>query len=56
MYGRERMKNNDIANLEEALRLSRLSYVDCSGRQELQRVLRRWPLLAELAATRRGKP
>ncbi|TBW34096.1 hypothetical protein E0E54_14505 [Azotobacter chroococcum] len=57
MHGRVRMKrNNDIANLKEALRLPGLAYVDCAARQELRLALQRWPLLAELLAVRGVEP
>ena len=48
--------DNDIAALRENLGLAELNYVDLSARRELEQVLQRWPLLAELAALRDEVP
>lgn len=45
--------DNDIAVLRQRLGQPELPYVDLSVQRELEQVLQRWPLLAELAACRR---
>ena len=44
--------DNDIDVLRQRLGLPGLPYVDLSAQRELEQVLQRWPLLAELAACR----
>lgn len=45
--------DNDIDVLRQRLGLPGLTYVDLSAQRELEQVLQRWPLLAELAVSER---
>lgn len=51
--GAAALADNDIAALRRSLGLARLGYRDLAARRELEQVLQRWPLLAELAAPAR---
>lgn len=39
---------NDIAALSKAFSIPKIDYVDISRQEHMNKVIRRWPLLAEL--------